>query len=766
MKHNYFRQLLATTSVASFILIGSGCNTTDNEPDLSAKQVACDLSNASVVSTNEQLQASLVSLAPGDSIVLANGIWNDIEIHFSGEGTKQAPICLTAETAGKVILSGQSNLSLSGEYLEVSDLVFKDGFSPTGSVIAFTDGGKFANHSRVTRTVIDQFNKPDKFDTEYWVAMHGRHNRFDHNHLSGKSTAGVTMAVRLNNELSQENHHKIDHNYFGPRPILGSNGGETLRIGTSKYSLTDSFTEVTNNYFDRANGEVEIISNKSGKNLFSGNVFFESRGTLTMRHGNGNVVENNVFFGNGKDHTGGIRVINADQTIRNNYMEGLTGIRFGGGFVVMNGVPNSRINRYHQVKNAKIESNTLINVENINLAAGSDAERSATPIDSTFKNNLVANNHNHPFKIFDDISGIDFANNLTNQNLPNALSAGFDSSKFNLVRNTNGLLVDAAAESKGIGAASTLVPIAKEDTGVNWYPKVGPELQFSEGKVHEVASTAELFSKLAASAPGDVLQLSAGEYALDRPLIIEHKVTIRGTDGKTTLYPLRAIMSELSDGGSLRFEKLTIDGGKAPDSAGNVLVRNTRLPTLANYEFELIDVVVQNLNVNHSAHVFDAGYRSLANHISIKNSIFKDITGDILRLNKERDDLGIYNAEYVTIVDSEFHNIQGAITKLYRGGTDESTFGPHYTFTGNTVINVGKGKRNKEKSSIYLHGVQDTDLISNTFTDTQPIVIEHTVGEPQTLVENNVFVSTALPSVQELFTGGESTAIMKGNRSE
>ncbi|WP_350670806.1 chondroitinase-B domain-containing protein, partial [Pseudoalteromonas sp. CAL494-MNA-CIBAN-0108] len=92
---------------------------------------------------------------------------------------------------------------------------------------------------------------------------------------------------------------------------------------------------------------------------------------LTLRHGNGNVVEENIFIGNGVDHTGGIRVINKDQIIRNNYLQGLTGYRFGSGFTVMNGVPNSSINRYHQVENATIENNTFVNVSHIQLAAGS-----------------------------------------------------------------------------------------------------------------------------------------------------------------------------------------------------------------------------------------------------------------------------------------------------------------------------------------------------------------------------------------------------------
>ena len=168
--------------------------------------------------------------------------------------------------------------------------------------------------------------------------------------------------------------------------------------------------------------------------------------------------------------------------------------------------------------------------------------------------------------------------------------------------------------------------------------------------------------------------------------------------------------------------------------------------------------------MNHSAHVFDAGYRSLADNISILNSEFRGITGDILRLDKEQDDLGIYNVEYVTIKDSSFTDIQGAIAKIYRGGTDESTFGPHIMMLNNSISNVGGGKRNKSGAMLYLHGVQDTDLINNKVSQSRGIVIEHTVGEPQTFIADNEFVNTPQISVSELFTGGESTAILQNNR--
>ena len=226
------------------------------------------------VETQAEYEQVAGSVVAGDTIILADGEWRDFEIVLQGQGREEAPITLTAETMGGVILTGQSNLRIGGSHLVVSGLVFRDGHSPTGEVIAFrVDSETLAFNSRVTQVVIDHFSKPDRFDSDYWVALYGRNNRFDHNHLVGKTNAGVTLAVRLNTEDSRENNHRIDHNYFGPRPNLGSNGGETLRIGTSHFAEFNSNTIVENNIFDRCNGEVEIISVKAGGNVVGGNLF-------------------------------------------------------------------------------------------------------------------------------------------------------------------------------------------------------------------------------------------------------------------------------------------------------------------------------------------------------------------------------------------------------------------------------------------------------------------------------------------------------------
>ena len=164
------------------------------------------------VSTQDEFQAAVKIAQPGDVIVLANGTWTDFDMVLEAEGTAEHPVFVIAEDAGQVILNGQSSLRLGGQHLIVSGLVFRDGYTPRGEVISFrSDSKTLAFNSRVTRTVIENYNNPDRSERDAWVVMYGQNNEFDHNHLSGKLNSGPTMTVRLNTEDSQNNQHHIHH---------------------------------------------------------------------------------------------------------------------------------------------------------------------------------------------------------------------------------------------------------------------------------------------------------------------------------------------------------------------------------------------------------------------------------------------------------------------------------------------------------------------------------------------------------------------------
>ena len=718
------------------------------------------------VTDQNEFWALSEKLRPGDNIILGNGIWTDFEIVFEGRGLADAPITLRAETPGEVIITGASNLALSGEYLVVSGLVFRDGYTPSQSVISFRKSkDELANNSRVTQTVIHNFTNPERFEADYWVAIYGKNNRFDHNHLEGKRNRGVTLAVRLDSESSRENYHRIDHNYFGPRPTLGSNGGETLRIGTSHFSRSNSFTTVENNYFDRCDGEVEIISSKSGSNVIRGNVFYESKGTLTLRHGHDNLVEQNVFLGNDVEHTGGIRVINRRQTIRNNYIEGVKGYRFGGALVVMNGVPNSPINRYDGVEDSVIASNSLIDSDHIQLAAGSDAERSAVPIRTSFDRNLIVQSKrtSDVFTVYDDISGISFRENvISGSDAP--VRQGFSPEAVRLFTAENGLKYSTADDHENIGVRRDIKVVEKSSTGVDWYRKPEKSARFDSGSLVRVTPGKDtLFQGIKKAGTGGIVELAPGDYEVGKTIALEHAVTVR-SQGLATITFERSALFEIKDGGSLKLSGVTISGVSAPDYAGNSVIRTSRNSMLDNYEVVIENSHFSDLDVNRFFDVLTGFKGTMADRITITDSTFSGVSGSVLKLDAETDDLGIYNADYVVISGSTFSDIQGSLVSLYRGGTDESTFGPHFKMTDSRVINVGKGSKNKSGASILLHGVQVTDIAGNAWNQSAPITINHTVGEPRTRVVNNQFETNNHLQIRELNSQKKSTAVVAGNR--
>ena len=701
-----------------------------------------------LVRTIEEFDAAIATLQPGDKVVLANGTWTDVEFELKAEGLPDQPIELTAEEPGKVIITGQSNLAFSGSHIVVSGLVFKDGYTPTSEVISFrTSKEELANNSRVTNTVIDGFSNPERHDSDTWVAIYGKNNQFDHNSLIGKGNRGVTLAVRLNTEASLENGHVIEYNYFGPRETLGSNGGETLRVGTSHYSREYSNTVVRNNYFDRTSGELEIISSKSCGNVYQGNVFFESQGTLTMRHGHYTLVENNYFLGNRIPNTGGIRIINENQTVRNNYLSGLTGHRFRGALVIMNGVPNGPINRYDPVIDSFMDNNIVIDSDHIQLGAGSDEERSAPPTGSTMHNNIFMSKTNlDPFTVYDDVSGISFDGNVLNEEATVPIDHGFEKAPYSVAENEHGLRVPDQALVDQIGFGDVKLPVTKEETGADFYAKVSEVVTFQSGDTLAVAAgTNTIVEALDNSKPGDTLLLEAGgEYLLTKYAFINHPITIKTENGdKAVIRSGKSSFFRMENGGALELENLWIDGAESPDQAGNSVISTSKYSMNRNYSLAIRDSRVTNLDVNHTFDFLKVYKNTFANSIEILNTEMTNITGSILSLDKETEDLGIYNVENVTIRDSKFTDIEGSVANIYRGGTDESTFGPIVVVESNEFTNTGHGARNKTGASLKFHGVQKLHISNSNWNNSAPLDLHLTNGEPITVIKDVVMEDTA-----------------------
>lgn len=413
-----------------------------------------------LVKNQAELKAAVAKAKPGDTLVMANGQWENVSILFEGQGKAEMPIVLTAQEKGKVILSGQSELRIAGEYLEVNGLHFKSGMAPSNSVISFRKDSKtVATNCRVTNCVIQDYSNVTA--DEKWVNIYGKNNRFDHNLLEGKKSEGTTLVVWLSDSASLENKHRIDHNYFGHRPALGKNGGETIRIGTSDHSMHRSQTVVEQNYFYRCDGEAEIISIKSAENVIQQNVFYESQGAVVLRHGNNNIIRNNVFIGNKVKGTGGIRVINQGHQVYGNFLQELNGSENKSSLVVMNGIINSPLNGYHQVRDVSIKSNTFVFCSPWQLGVGSRSKQTLQPERTLIADNTYYNPTSKAvYEMESPLPGITFKENKYTIGVPTPVE-GFTRNKQTFVKGKNGLW-------KVKGEPDRELPVSLDTVGPEW----------------------------------------------------------------------------------------------------------------------------------------------------------------------------------------------------------------------------------------------------------------------------------------------------------
>ena len=137
----------------------------------------------------DEIEDVMAYAIPGDVLIMANGVWTDQRIEFEGEGAEADSITLRAETPGRVILTGKSNLRISGRYLVVKDLWFLNGESPSGGVIEFRGDRGSAHHCRLTQTAVLNYNPGNEFKDYKWISLYGTNDRVDHCFLE------VCMAV-------------------------------------------------------------------------------------------------------------------------------------------------------------------------------------------------------------------------------------------------------------------------------------------------------------------------------------------------------------------------------------------------------------------------------------------------------------------------------------------------------------------------------------------------------------------------------------------
>ena len=320
------------------------------------------------------------TLKPGDTFLIKDGIYSNATVSLTCNGILGKRITIKAKNHGSVILTGSSTLTMSGSFTTVANLVFKDG--GVNKCINL-----YGNNNRLTGCDV-AFTASD---VDFLVRIQDTNNRVDHGGFRNFNKMGVWVVVYR--PTSAINYAMIDHNIFRNRINSNgaSNGLESIRIGASDQSLSASRTIVAHNILENCNGEIEAISNKSCENIYYRNTYNNCEGTLTLRHGNGCIVYKNKFLQSGKANSGGIRITGVSHVVADNLVKDINGngtTRCG--ISINNGVPNTALNEYYQVKNTKILNNTVVNCKD-DFAIGVQVKSACTlkPTGLIFNNNKV-----------------------------------------------------------------------------------------------------------------------------------------------------------------------------------------------------------------------------------------------------------------------------------------------------------------------------------------------------------------------------------------
>ncbi len=396
-----------------------------------------------------ELKTVLGKAVAGDVIIWKNGVYNDVVINFctTTKGIANQPIILKAETAGKAVFTGSSQLMLNGDYLLTEGFLFEGESTLTkGDVLSF---GTEANHCRITNCAVSNYTPKDVMVNNNWISLQGTYNELDHCYFTGKTNQGPYLVVRYKKEegyvdgsdTAPSSYHHIHHNYFGYRTLPTDNGGEDMRIGDSFTSFTHGFNIIEYNYFEDHRLEAEVISNKSWDNIYRFNTFVNNDGQMVLRHGQKCFVYGNYFDGKtGRGTSGGIRIINANQTVFNNYItnvEASNNDASKAGIVIMSGLVGSPLNGYYPADSALVAYNTMVNCAGpvIKIAYGNKSKGKPfiAPKNISIVSNVIIRPTGNTGKIIAEIEPVTYA--ICKDNLyTNGLS---DVKGFSLINQSN-----------------------------------------------------------------------------------------------------------------------------------------------------------------------------------------------------------------------------------------------------------------------------------------------------------------------------------------
>ncbi|MDO8514663.1 MAG: chondroitinase-B domain-containing protein, partial [bacterium] len=270
-----------------------------------------------------------IQAAAGDQIVLSDDVlWKGKTIKISGNGTMQHPILVRPEHPGKVILTGDSSLWLTGSHIIVNDLKFYgpnatasdkpagvEAVSPSTShlIVVRLGTGTVLNPNNcdwciLNKVVIDGYNTAqslwDNQDITYITHPTGRNNTIANSTLRHKKNLGHFLTTGQDNG-NNESTHVLNNLFFdGPdleniiaTPINESKGAFVQIGNASGYRAYDIFE---GNTFQNSMVNGGNFAIKESDIIIRNNIFKNTPNSpFIIRTANRVLVDSNIFDGQG-----------------------------------------------------------------------------------------------------------------------------------------------------------------------------------------------------------------------------------------------------------------------------------------------------------------------------------------------------------------------------------------------------------------------------------------------------------------------------------
>ncbi|MFK7892355.1 MAG: chondroitinase-B domain-containing protein [Granulosicoccus sp.] len=288
--------------------------------------------NTTYVNSPNGLRDAVASAQPGDAVIVRNGTYNwnsavaksdryergaDRPLVLNGYGTQSAPVYVLAESMHGVHFARSGvDWVLAGNHMVVAGFRF----TTHGPLYVVNSDNRIACNTFTqtnSRYITVDFNDADRTE-------------IDNNDFNGSKGNAIIMwqcnPMSSGCTKNSKGAH-VHHNVFRNKPFAdGKNGHEAIVLGLGYSPLEGVRTHnvdgenldavIENNLFDRWNGETELITIKSSRNIIRNNcVINASASNFVVRFGNDNLITGNWMEG----ASGGIRMSGRRNLIVFNY---------------------------------------------------------------------------------------------------------------------------------------------------------------------------------------------------------------------------------------------------------------------------------------------------------------------------------------------------------------------------------------------------------------------------------------------------------------